>query len=90
MGGNETACSARATVLLIFGFREFGSTDSGGKGLTPHYGAVLAGEPRSEKEKEICKRLGRRLSEWVAYYKEGREELNPLNATYLRDPKDFE
>ena len=89
-GGNETACNAMATVLLNFGFLYFGITDYVGKGLTPHYGAVLAGEPRSEKEKEICKRLGRRLSEWVAYYKEGREEMNPLNATYLRDPKDFE
>lgn len=89
-GGNETACNAMATVLLNFGFLYFGITDYVGKGLTPHYGAVLAGEPRSEKEKEICKRLGRRLSEWVAYYKEDREEMNPLKATYLRDPKDFE
>jgi NAD(P)H dehydrogenase (quinone) len=88
-GGNETACNAMATVLLNFGFLYFGVTDYVGKGLTPHYGAVLAGEPREEKEKEACRRLGRRLAEWVALYKEGRSDLHPLMAEYPRDPKHF-
>ncbi|MCH2062053.1 MAG: flavodoxin family protein [Verrucomicrobiales bacterium] len=89
-GGNETACNAMATVLLNFGFLYFGVTDYVGKGLTPHYGAVIAGEPRGEKEKESCRRLGRRLSEWVGYYREGRAELHPNKAQYPRDPKSFE
>ena len=88
-GGNETACNAMATVLLNFGFLYFGVTDYVGKGLTSHYGTVLAGEPREEKEKEACRRLGRRLAEWVALYKEGRTEFNPLRAEYPRDPKHF-
>ncbi|MCP4849232.1 MAG: flavodoxin family protein [Verrucomicrobiaceae bacterium] len=88
-GGNETACNAMATVLLNFGFLYFGVTDYVGKGLTPHYGAVIAGEPREEKEQEACRRLGRRLSEWVGFYGDGREELHPNNANYTRDPKEF-
>ena len=88
-GGNETACNAMATVLINFGFLYFGVTDYVGKGLTPHYGAVLAGEPREDKEKELCRRLGRRLSEWVAFYSEGRKDMDPLKATYPRDPKSF-
>ncbi len=89
-GGNETACNAMAIVLLNFGFLYFGVTDYVGKGLTPHYGAVIAGEPREEKEQEACRRLGRRLSEWVAVYREGRGDLHPVKADYPRDPKNFD
>lgn len=88
-GGNEMACQALSTVLLNFGFLYFGITDYVGKGLTPHYGTVLAGEPREEKEIEACRRLGRRLSEWVGFYKEGRAELHPNRADYPRDPKAY-
>lgn len=88
-GGNETACNAMATVLINFGFLYFGVTDYVGKGLTSHYGAVLSGEPRKEKEKEACRRMGRRLAEWVAYYKEGRNEFHPTKAEYPRNPKDL-
>jgi len=88
-GGNETACNAMATVLLNFGFLYFGVTDYVAKGMTPHYGAVIAGEPRKPGEIATCERIGRRLAEWVGVYKEGRADLHPNNADYPRDPKAF-
>ena len=64
-GGGELTCQSIHTVLLNFGFLVFGLPDYVGKRLTLHYGAVLAGEPRTSEEQESCKRLGRRLAEWV-------------------------
>jgi NAD(P)H dehydrogenase (quinone) len=64
-GGNEIACLSILTVLINYGFLVFGLTDYVGKNLTLHYGAVVAGEPRSEEERESCRRLGERLAQWV-------------------------
>ena len=74
-GGNEIACMSILTMLMNFGFLVFGVTDYVGKKFTLHYGAVVAGEPRTEAEKEACRRLGRRLAEWVAIFVDGRKEL---------------
>ncbi len=74
-GGNEVACMSVLTMLMNFGFLTFGVTDYVGKKFTLHYGAVVAGEPRTEEEKEACRRLGRRLAEWVAVFVDGRKEL---------------
>jgi len=74
-GGNEIACMSILTMLMNFGFLVFGVTDYVGKKFTLHYGAVVAGEPRTETEKEACRRLGRRLAEWVAIFVDGRKEL---------------
>ncbi|NPB06400.1 MAG: flavodoxin family protein [Aquificae bacterium] len=74
-GGNEIACASVLTVLVNFGFLVFGVTDYVGKKFTLHYGAVVAGEPRSEEEQEACRRLGRRLAEWVAVFVDGKKEL---------------
>lgn len=67
-GGTEINCMTLLTMLMNFGFLVFGVTDYVDKQLTLHYGATVAGEPRSEKEIEICRRLGERLAEWVTRY----------------------
>ena len=38
-------------------------TDYVARQFTLHYGAVQAGEPRQDKEKEACRRLGLRLAQ---------------------------
>jgi NAD(P)H dehydrogenase (quinone) len=45
---------AMMTVMMNYGFLVFGVTDYVEKQFTLHYGAVMAGEPREEKEKEAC------------------------------------
>lgn len=77
-GGAELTCMAILTVLMNFGFLVFGVTDYVGKQFTLHYGAVLAGEPRTENEIASCQRLGQRLAQWVAVYADGNREAHPL------------
>ncbi|NPA33128.1 MAG: flavodoxin family protein [Aquificae bacterium] len=74
-GGNEVACMSVLTILMNFGFLVFGVTDYVGKKFTLHYGAVVAGEPRTQEEKEACRRLGERLAQWVAVFVDGKKEL---------------
>ncbi len=74
-GGNEVACLSVLYMLINYGFLVFGLTDYTGKKFTLHYGAVVAGEPRSQEEKEACLRLGERLAQYVAVIYEGRREL---------------
>jgi NAD(P)H dehydrogenase (quinone) len=83
-GGGEHACQAINTLLMNFGILVFGVTDYVGPKMAPHYGAVVAGSPRSDAEQEMCRRLGRRLAEWCAVYVEGRAEMHPSRATYPR------
>ncbi|MGK9477580.1 flavodoxin family protein [Melioribacter sp. OK-6-Me] len=87
-GGAELTCMSILTVMMNFGFLVFGVTDYSGHQFTAHYGAVQAGEPRLDKEIEACRRLGRRLAEWVAVYFDGRKDLHPLNNLYKRNPWD--
>lgn len=77
-GGNELACQSILTVLINFGFLVFGVTDYVGKLTTLHYGAVTAREPRSEDDQAACRKLGQRLSEWVACYVHGQRQEHPL------------
>ncbi|MGC8668810.1 MAG: flavodoxin family protein [Chthonomonadales bacterium] len=65
-GGAELACLSLLLVLMNFGFLVFGVTDYVGKQMTLHYGAVIAGEARSEAEQAACRRLGQRLAQWAA------------------------
>ncbi len=74
-GGNEIACMSILTMLMNYGFLVFGVTDYVGKKFTLHYGAVVSGEPRTEEEKEACRRLGERLAQWVAVFYDGKKEL---------------
>ncbi len=74
-GGSEIACMSILTVLMNFGFLVFGVTDYVSDDLTLHYGAVLEGKPKDRNQEEACRRLGRRLAQWVAYFVDGRKEV---------------
>ncbi|MFN3870110.1 MAG: flavodoxin family protein [Aquificaceae bacterium] len=74
-GGNEVACLSVLYMLLNYGFLVFGLPDYVGKKFTLHYGAVMAGEPRSQEEKESCLRLGERLAQYVAFVYDGKKQL---------------
>ena len=84
-GGAELTCLSILHVLMNFGFLVFGVPDYSAHQFTTHYGAIQAGEPRQEKEIDSCKRLGRRLAEWVAVYKDGINDQHPLNNFYKRN-----
>jgi NAD(P)H dehydrogenase (quinone) len=77
-GGAEMACQSILTVLLNFGFLVFGVTDYVSKLTTLHYGAVAVREPREDDTKRACRRLGKRLAEWVAVHADGRKDQHPL------------
>ncbi|RMH80368.1 MAG: flavodoxin family protein [Acidobacteria bacterium] len=74
-GGSEVACLSVLYMLINYGFLVFGLTDYTDRKFTLHYGAVVAGEPRSEEEREACLRLGKRLAQFVAALYDGRKEL---------------
>ncbi len=76
-GGNELACMSVLIMLMNYGFMVFGVPDYVGKQFTLHYGAVIAGEPRSDSEIASCRRLSKRLSQWVAYYFDGQKDQHP-------------
>jgi len=77
-GGTELACLSILLILMNFGFLVFGVPDYVAPGFTLHYGAVTAREPRTEEAQESCRRLGRRLAEWVACYVDRRPEWHPV------------
>jgi NAD(P)H dehydrogenase (quinone) len=83
-GGGELTCLALQIVLMNYGLLVFGVTDYVAPGQTLHYGAVCAGRPRSDGEREACRRLGRRLAEWVQVLICQRPEHDPRKATYAR------
>lgn len=87
-GGAELTCQSLLTIMMNYGFLVFGVTDYSGYQFTTHYGATQAGEPREEKEIESCRRLGKRLAEWIAVYVDGRKEINPNKGLYKRNPWD--
>ncbi|MBC8401138.1 MAG: flavodoxin domain-containing protein [Candidatus Marinimicrobia bacterium] len=76
-GGNELACQSILTVLINYGFLVFGLPDYVDEKLTLHYGAVTAGEPRSDGEKKSCRLLGIRLAEWVAVFFDHAKKFHP-------------
>ena len=83
-GGTELACQSILTVLMNFGFLVFGVTDYAAKSMTLHYGAISAREPKSDDVQAACRKLGKRLAEWVAVYADRRSEQHPLNKTDAR------
>lgn len=83
-GGGEHTCQALNTLMMNFGILVFGVTDYVAPKMAPHYGAVCAGEPRSDAEHEMCLRLGRRLGEWVSVYIDRDLTAHPKNADYDR------
>lgn len=72
------------SILINYGFLIFGLTDYTGVKFSAHYGAITAGSPTAEREIEACRRLGLRLSEWVATMIKGRKEAHPLKQSYDR------
>ncbi|MBN2413089.1 flavodoxin domain-containing protein [candidate division KSB1 bacterium] len=78
-GGSELTCNSILTILINYGFLVFGTPDYVGNRFTLHYGAVVAGEPRKEKEISACKKIGERLAQWVGFYIDGKKELYPLS-----------
>jgi NAD(P)H dehydrogenase (quinone) len=85
-GGGELTCLALQIVLMNYGLLVFGIPDYVAPGQTLHYGAICAGKPRSDGEREACRRLGRRLSEWVQTLIFHRTEHDPRKAVYSRFP----
>jgi NAD(P)H dehydrogenase (quinone) len=83
-GGGELTCQALLVTLMNYGLLTFGVPDYVAPGRTLHYGAVCAGRPRDDADREACLRLGRRLSEWVHSLILGQAELSPRVATYDR------
>ncbi|NQZ56873.1 MAG: flavodoxin family protein [Lentisphaeraceae bacterium] len=83
-GGSELTCMTILTILMNYGLLTFGVTDYVDKQFSPHYGSVCAGEPREERVKKSCRRLGRRLAEWCACLIKGRRDMHPLKQDYDR------
>jgi NAD(P)H dehydrogenase (quinone) len=86
-GGAELTCMSLNHLLMNFGIMVFGVPDYVDRKMAPHYGAICAGEPRTDGEIAMCTRLGRRLSEWSAVYVDGKTEFHPKNAGYSRGPQ---
>jgi len=72
------------SILINYGFLVFGLTDYTGVKFSAHYGAITAGAPNEDEEKEACRRLGLRLAEWAATMIEGRKDSHPLSQAYDR------
>ena len=85
-GGGELTCLALHIVLMNYGLLVFGVPDYVAPGQTLHYGAVCAGRPRNDGDHEACRRLGRRLAEWVQTLICSRTEHHPRKAAYARFP----
>jgi len=83
-GGGELTCQAILALLMNYGLLTFGIPDYVAPGRTLHYGAVCAGRPRDDADREACRREGRRLAEWVGSLVLGHAELSPRLATYDR------
>ena len=83
-GGTELTCQGLLKILMNFGLMVFGAPDYTGPNVTLHYGSVCAGEPKEEAIIESCKRMGRRLSEWVSYYIDNKKELSPVITAYRK------
>jgi NAD(P)H dehydrogenase (quinone) len=85
-GGGELTCLALQIVMINYGMIVFGIPDYVAPGQTLHYGAICAGRPRNEGDREACRRLGRRLAEWVQTLVCHRPEFSPLKTSYPRFP----
>jgi len=83
-GGNELTCQGLLKILMNFGIMVFGLPDYTGSDITLHYGSVCAGEPKEEAIIESCKRMGKRLAEWVSVYIDQKEEVSPLKNIYRK------
>lgn len=76
-GGSELTCMSLMTILINFGFLVFGVPDYVANKFTLHYGAIVAGEPRKQREIDACFKLGERLAQWTSVYFDHLEEMHP-------------
>ena len=76
-GGSELTCQSVLCMLVNYGFLVFGVPDYVASRFTLHYGAAMAGEPRTEAEQMACRRLGERLATWVRVFVENEKSLHP-------------
>ncbi len=76
-GGAELTCLSLLVIMMNVGMLTFGLPDYTAAGFTLHYGAVTAGKPREDKEVEAGRRLGQRLAQWVALYRDGDASAHP-------------
>lgn len=76
-GGAELTCQSVLSVLINYGFLVFGVTDYVADGYTLHYGAVAVGDPREERARDACRKLGQRLALWVRKYS-GKDSIKIL------------
>jgi len=83
-GGGELTCQTLLTILMNYGLLVFGVPDYVAPGRTLHYGAICAGHPRDDADRDACRRLGRRLAEWAQVLFCHRPEHAPQKATYPR------
>ncbi len=65
-GGSELTCFSLLSLLMNYGLLVFGVTQFTGRRFSPHYGAICAGAPEKDEEKNACLLLGQRLAEWTA------------------------
>jgi NAD(P)H dehydrogenase (quinone) len=84
-GGAELVCMAMNAIMMNFGFSCFGVTDYVSFKTTLHYGAQVAKAPRDPLDQMACRRLGRRLAEFAAFYISHRAEAHPLLASKAHD-----
>ncbi|MCA9190877.1 MAG: flavodoxin family protein [Planctomycetales bacterium] len=83
-GGQEWTCMNLLSILINYGFLVFGLTDYTGIEFSAHYGAIVAGSPTQDREREACRRLGLRLAEWTTTYIDGQPGAHPLHQSYDR------
>lgn len=76
-GGAELTCLSLLIMMMNLGMLTFGVTDYVGTQFTLHYGAITAGKPETDAAIAACRRLGKRLAQWVAFYMDGREDQHP-------------
>jgi len=84
-GGSELVCMAMNAIMMNFGFSCIGITDYVSFKTTMHYGVQVAKAPRDPVDQMACRRLGRRLAEFAAYYISHRPEAHPLLASKAHD-----
>jgi NAD(P)H dehydrogenase (quinone) len=76
-GGAELACMSSLIMMMNVGMLVFGVTDYVGEKFTLHHGVITARNPETDEEVAACRRLGKRLAQWVAYHIDGRKDQHP-------------
>lgn len=76
-GGTELACMSSLIMMMNVGMLVFGVTDYVGKNFTLHHGVITVKKPETDEEVAACRRMGKRLAQWVACHIDGRKDQHP-------------